>query len=42
LTAFSPRPYIAAFVLRILLSLAAIFALTALGIFLIRRSSLRP
>jgi hypothetical protein len=31
-----------AFVLRILLSRAAIFALTALGIFLIRRSKLRP
>jgi hypothetical protein len=33
---------IVAFVLRILLALAATFALTALGIFLIRRSRPRP
>lgn len=33
---------IVAFVLRILLALSAIFALTALGIFLIRRSKPRP
>jgi hypothetical protein len=43
---FHPRPprgvRIVAFVLRTLLALSAIFALTALGIFLIRRSKPRP
>ena len=43
---FHPQPprsvRIVAFVLRILLALAATFALTALGIFLIRRSTPRP
>jgi len=43
---FHPRPpravLIVAFILRTLLALAAIFALTALGIFLIRRSRPRP
>jgi hypothetical protein len=43
---FHPRPprgvRIVAFVLRTLLALSAIFALTALGIFLIRRSRPRP
>jgi hypothetical protein len=43
---FRPRPRrsvrIVAFVLRTLLALSAIFALTALGIFLIRRSRPRP
>ena len=43
---FHPQPprsvRIVAFVLRVLLALAATFALTALGIFLIRRSTPRP
>jgi|SRR5271170_2821642 len=43
---FHPRPprsvRIVAFVLRTLLALSAIFALTALGIFLIRRSTPHP
>jgi hypothetical protein len=43
---YCPRPArtvrIVAFVLRALLALSAIFALTALGIFLIRRSKPRP